>query len=120
MEFIFGLLLGMLVATLAIRWFAQKAIAKLLKQIEEDSAPEIDNQLRVEVEFEQNIYFLYNSDDGSFVAQGANVFDLRNNLRKRFPNSTITIVKGNAAAMENLQQHLKDFDENSHSVGSAS
>lgn len=120
MEFIIGLVLGMLIATLAIRWMAQQAITKILDQIEQEKESETNNQLRVDVEFEQNIYFLYNSDDGSFVAQGTDVFDLRDNLRKRFPNRTITIVKGNATAMEQLKQQLKDFDENSRSVGSTS
>lgn len=120
MEFIIGLVLGMLIATLLIRWMAQQAITKILDQIENEKEPEADNQLRVDVEFEQNIFFLYNSDDGSFVAQGNNLTDLRDNLRQRFPNRTITIVKGNATAMEQLKQQLKDFDENSNSVGSTS
>lgn len=120
MEFIIGLMLGVLVATLTIRWMAQRAITKILEQIEQENEPETDNQLRVDVEFEQNIYFLYNSDDGSFVAQGNDLLDLRTNLHKRFPDRTITIVKGNATAMEQLKQQLKDFNENSHSVGSTS
>lgn len=120
MEFIIGLMLGMLIATLLIRWMAQQAIAKILDQINEEQEPEADNQLRVDVEFEQNIYFLYNSDDGSFVAQGTDLLDLRDNLRKRFPDRTITIVKGDATAMEILKKQLRDFDENSRSVGSAS
>lgn len=120
MEYVIGFVVGMVVATLVIRYLARTAIEKILKQIEEESETQPDNQLRVDVEFDQNIYFLYNSDDGSFVAQGTDVFDLRDNLRKRFPNRTISIVKGNAAAMEQLKQQLKDFDENSHSVGSTS
>lgn len=119
-QYAIGFVLGMVAATLLIRWMAQQAIAKILDQIEQEKEPESDSQLRVDVEFEQNIYFLYNSDDGSFVAQGNNLLDLRDNLRKRFPNRTITIVKGNATAMEQLKQQLKDFDENSHSVGSTS
>ena len=120
MEFVIGLVLGMLIATLAIRWMAQQAIAKILDQIEQEKESETDNQLRVDVEFEQNIYFLYNSDDGSFVAQGTDLLNLRDNLRQRFPDRTITIVKGNATAMEQLKQQLKDFNENSRSVGSTS
>jgi hypothetical protein len=115
-----GFVLGMLAATWLIRWMAQQAIANILDQIDQEKESETDNQMRVDVEFDQNIYFLYNSDDGSFVAQGTDILDLRDNLQKRFPNRTITIVKGNATAMEQLKQQLKDFDENSHSVGPAS
>jgi hypothetical protein len=119
-QYVIGFVLGMLAATLLIRWLAQRAIAKFLDQIEQENESETDGQLRVDVEFEQNIYFLYNSDDGSFVAQGNDLLDLRNNLHKRFPDRTITIVKGNATAMEQLKQQIKDFNENSHSVGSTS
>ena len=111
MEFIVGLMLGMLAATLLIRWMAQRAIAKILVQIEQEKEPEPDNQLRVDVEFEQNIYFLYNSDDGSFVAQGTDLLNLRDNLRQRFPNRTITIVNGNATAMETLKSQLENFEK---------
>ena len=111
MEFIVGLMLGMLAATLLIRWMAQRAIAKILDQIEQEKEPEPDNQLRVDVEFEQNIYFLYNSDDGSFVAQGTDLLNLRDNLRQRFPNRTITIVNGNATAMETLKSQLENFEK---------
>lgn len=122
MDYVIVFVAGMLVATLIIRHLARTAIEKILKQLEdeEESQSPAKEQLRVDVEFEQNIYFLYNSDDGSFIAQGKDVFDLRDNLKKRFPDRIITIVKGNATAMENLKQQLKDFDENSRSVGSAS
>jgi len=119
-QYAIGFVLGMLAATWLIRWMARQAIANILDQFDQEKESETNNQMRVDVEFDQNIYFLYNSDDGSFVAQGTDLPDLRNNLQKRFPNRTITIVKGNATAMEQLKQQLKDFDENSHSVGSAS
>jgi hypothetical protein len=119
-QYAVGFVVGMLVTTMTIRWMAQQAIARILDQINEEQEPEADNQLRVDVEFEQNIYFLYNSDDGSFVAQGNDLLDLQDNLRKRFPDRNITIVKGDATAMETLKKQLRDFDENNRSVGSTS
>lgn len=110
MEYVIGFVLGMLAATLLIRWMAQQAISKILDQLDEEKEPNADTQLRVDVEFEQNIYFLYNSDDGSFVAQGTDVFNLRDNLKQRFPDRTITIVKGNATAMETLKKQLENFE----------
>jgi len=121
MEYVITFALGMLAGTLIIRWLAQRAIKTLLEQLEEttENVAE-DNHLRVDVEFDQNIYFLYNSDDGSFVAQGNDLLALRKHLNQRFPNRTIKIVKGDPAVLETLKNQIKDPNENSHSVGSTS
>lgn len=122
MDYVVVFVLGMLVATFAIRWLARRAIDQLLEKIADvsEEKEESSQQLRVDLAFEQNIYFLYNSDNGSFVAQGNDLIDLKTNLNKRFPNRTITIVKGDPTAMEMLKKQLKDFNENSNSVGSTS
>lgn len=120
MDYFIVFLAGMLLAAWAIRWLARKAVDQLLEQFIEIQEPEKDNHLRVDLEFEQNIYFLYNSNDGSFVAQGNDLADLRSNLVKRFPNRNVTIVKGDPEIMKTLAQQLKENNENSSSVGSAS
>ena len=121
MEYVIVFALGMLTATLLIRWLARRAIDKFMDQLSETVEEKTEaEQMRVDLEFEQNIYLLYNSDDGSFVAQGNDLQDLRNNLRSRFPNRTVTIVKGNPEVMQQLRDQLKDPNENSHSVGSPS
>lgn len=121
MEYVIVFALGMLAATLLIRWMARRAIDQFLERfaeaVEETTQ---DNQLRVDVEFEQNIYFLYNSDDGSFVAQGTSLLDLRKHLHQRFPNRTIEVVNGEPAVLERLKEQIKDINENSNSVGSTS
>lgn len=121
MEYVITFALGMLAATLLIRWLARRAINDLMEKFEQAAEEKAeDNQLRVEVEFEQNIYFLYNSDDGSFVAQGNDLLDLRKHLNQRFPDCTIKIVKGDPAVLETLKNQIKDINENSNSVGSTS
>lgn len=110
MEYVIGFVLGMLAATLLIRWMAQRAIAKFLDQIEQTTEQEAESkQLSVNLEFEQNIYFLYNSKDGSFVAQGSDFAELKRNLLSRFPNSTVTINSGDTAALENLKSQIEDL-----------
>lgn len=110
MDYIIIFALGMIAATMLIRWMAYNAIAKLIKQLEENSRPLPESQLRVKVEFDQNIYFLYNSDDGSFVAQGADFVELKQNLRARFPNRTVTVTSGDDTALEKLKQQISDLD----------
>ncbi len=118
MDYFVVFVLGMLVATLIIRWLARRAIDQFVEKLADisEEQEESNQQLRVNIEFEQNIYFLYNSDNGSFVAQGNDLLDLKKNLQQRFPNRTITIVKGDSDAMETLKRQLKDFNENSNSI----
>ncbi len=121
MEYVIVFALGMLSATLLIRWLARRAIDQLVEQLAEVAEEKVEaSELKVELEFEQNIYFLYNSDDGTFVAQGNTLADLKQHLNQRFPNRTIKIVKGDPAVLESLKQQIKDINENSSSVGSTS
>jgi ribonuclease HIII len=120
MDYFIVFVAGMLLAAWVIRWLARQAIDQLLEQFVETQEPENNNHLCVYLEFEQNIYFLYNSDNGSFVAQGNNLAELKTNLTKRFPDRNITIVKGDPEIMKTLTQQLKEANENSTSVGSTS
>lgn len=120
MEYVVVFVLGMLAATFMIRWLARRAIDQLMEKVAEQVEKTETDQLSVNVEFEQDIYFLYNSDDGSFVAQGNNLLDLRKHLHQRFPNRTIKIVNGNPDVLERLKEQIKDINEDSNSVGSTS
>jgi hypothetical protein len=118
MDYFIVFIAGMLLAAWAIRWLARQAIDQLLEQFVEKQDSEKHNHLCVYLEFEQNIYFLYNSDNGSFVAQGNNLAELKTNLVKRFPDRNITIVKGDPEIMKTLTQQLKEPNEDSTSVRS--
>lgn len=119
MEYLIVFALGMLAATLLIRWMARRAIDQFVERFADAVEQKVEaNELNVELEFEQNIYFLYNSDDGSFVAQGNNLMDLKQHINQRFPNRTIKIVKGDPAVLESLKDQIKDINENSNSIRS--
>jgi hypothetical protein len=121
MEYVIVFVLGMVAATVLIRWMARRAIDQFVERFADVVEEKIeDNQMRVDVEFDQNIYFLYNSDNGSFVAQGNNLLDLRKNLEQRFPNRTINIVKGDPTVLTALKNQIKDINEDSNSVRSTS
>jgi hypothetical protein len=117
MDYVVVFALGMLAATLLIRWMACRAMDQFMESfaVAVDKRAE-EKQLCVNLEFDQNIYFLYNSNDGSFVAQGRNLQELKNNLNQRFSDLEVKIVKGDLAALETLKNQIKDCDENSSSV----
>lgn len=119
MDYVIVFALGMLAATLLIRWMARRAIDQLMEKFTGVVEEKIEeSQLRVNLEFDQNIYFLYNSDDGSFIAQGNNLQELKTHLQQRFPNRIITIVNGDKTAIENLKLQIKELNEDSNSIRS--
>lgn len=118
MDYIVVFVTGMIVATMLIRHLVRKTINRIIDQVTENSSELEENQLRVNLEFEQNTYYLYNNDNGTFVAQGNSLYDLKHNFTQRFPNSTITIIKGDPIAMENLKLQLKEFNEDSSRIRS--
>lgn len=111
MDYIIVFALGIITAVLLIRAWARAAITKVLKQLEADTQQLADAHLRVNLEFDHDVYFLYNSDDGSFVAQGSDFTELKRNLISRFPNRSVLLVKGDATALEKLQQQISGLDK---------
>ena len=112
MEYVIVFALGMLAATLLIRWMARRAIDQFVERFADAVEEKIeDNQLRVNVEFDQDIYFLYNSDDGSFVAQGTNLQELKQHLQQRFPNQSVNVVNGDKDILKRLSSEIEDFNQ---------
>ena len=115
---ILGFLVGILVSVLAVRWLVHRLIDRIADAIERDRSQESEaKEIKLKIEFDQNTYFMYNVTDGSFVAQGANIAQIRERLRERFPEYNATVVDGDPEAVEKLREELKlNPDENSNSI----
>lgn len=112
MEYVIVFALGMLAATLLIRWMARRAIDQFVERFADAVEEKTESdQLQVSLEFDQNIYFLYNSDDGSFVAQGNDLKELKTNLQHRFPNRSVNIVKGDEDVLKRLSTEIETLNQ---------
>jgi hypothetical protein len=121
MDYIIVFVLGMIAATVLIRWAARRTIERIISDLDKEiKQTASEAQINVDLEVEQNIYFLYNSDDGAFMAQGKDVTELFQHVKQRFPDQTIKIVKAEPEVMQQLRDQLKELDENSNSVRSPS
>lgn len=115
--FFFAFLAGMAVATLLIRWLANRAINRLLDEIEADT---IENDtikvIEANIEFDQNMFLVYNKKNGSFLAQGKNLEELKQHIMHRYKDIDIKIVGGDTDAFNRLKEQVK-LNESSSSVG---
>ena len=84
--------------------------------IELDKEPLIP--LSIEVDGDQ--YLCYNSMTNDFVCQGANLNEIVDRFRARFPGKEAALAKGDDAVITALRLQIKDLRENSSSIRSPS
>jgi hypothetical protein len=106
------LLVGLVVVWYILRRFNDRLEQQLAELVEELE----DRLIGLEVEVDNNQYFLYNIKDKSFVCQGATAEELKQRFLARCPNQNAYFAGGDERAIEYLtQEFVRLKDENSHS-----
>ena len=106
---------------LLVLWLARRIEAQMaeeLTEIAQDLEEEKLIALTVEVDGDQ--FLCYNAQTMMFVCQGRDLEEIRKRFRERFPSKSAAIYNGDESAVKVLRTQLKELNENSRSVGSAS
>ena len=96
------LLAGMLVFWYLLKRFNDRLEAELdsvLKQVE-------DRIIGLEVEVDNNQYFVYNVKDKSFICQGTTAQQILDGFRARCPDKNAYFAAGDERAIEYLTQEI--------------
>jgi hypothetical protein len=79
-------------ACLAIGWYGREVYARILLRILNKKLKQLEAEMaeKVMVDIEQRgeSYFIYRSDDGTFLAQGKDVESAVTTLGERYPDTT--------------------------------
>ena len=106
---------------LLVLWWARRFEAQMAEDVGE-IAQELEEEkliaLTVEVDGDQ--FLCYNAQSMVFVCQGRDLEEIRERFRQRYPSKSAAIYNGDESAVEVLKKQLKELNENSRSVGSAS
>ena len=108
MDYFVVFVLGMAASMLILRWVVQRAIDRVMAQLEQEDAAQASD-IRLKLEFDQNIYFTYNVDNNQFVCQADSVQQLRERLSTMFPGRTATIVEGDPVILAAMQKELEQI-----------
>ena len=115
MEFFLVFLAGMAASVLILRWAINRAIDRMLERMdredEEDNVVSDPANMELRVEFDRNIYFCYNVDDGAFVCQGTDLAEIRSNFRSRFPGVNAVIVDGDDNSVSWLKTEMSKSND---------
>lgn len=110
MDYFIVFMLGMAAAMLVLRWTVNQAIDRIVSKIDQELADKTDDVgIQLKVEFDQNMYFMYNAVNSTFVCQAATVEQLYRRLQQIFPNQTATIVEGDPELLVAIQQELANI-----------
>lgn len=125
---------GGLVAVWVMAYFVRRWAERLRSMIEqalaEDAGEKVTSISKEEavasekvipltVEFDNNLYYCYNSKTNQFVCQGENVDEIISKFKARFPGLNAFFDAGDEAAIATLKQQLKETRENNSSIRSA-
>jgi len=101
-----------------VAWVVRRRTDSGLDEVSKDLESEQLIPLTIDVDGDQ--YLCYNSMTNDFVCQGANLQEIVNRFRARFPDKQAAFAKGDDAVIAALQLQSKDLHENSSSIRSPS
>jgi len=106
------LMVGLVVVWYVLRRFNNQLEQQLMALVQELE----DRLIGLEVEVDNNQYFLYNIKDKSFICQGATAQEIKQRFQARCPNQNAYFAGGDERAIEYLtQEFVRLKDETSHS-----
>lgn len=108
-------LAGMVVTLIAIWLIIRNEIKRMLANIDNAVEYEADAVVEADVEFDQNMFFLYNRKNGNFMAQGKDLEELKTHIAQRFKDIEIKIVGGDVDAVKKLKTQV-GVNESSNSI----
>jgi hypothetical protein len=122
-EFLIGLGNVMMIAGiillvgLAIVWYILRRFNDRLEQQLTELVEELENRIiGLDVEVDNNQYFIYNTKDKSFVCQGATAEEIKEKFLARCPGQNAYFAGGDERAIQYLtQEFVRLKDETSHS-----
>ena len=113
--------LAVLAFNLLVLWWVRRIEARIVEELGEIAQDlEAEKLIALTVEVDGDQFLCYNAQTMSFVCQGRNLEEIRERFRQRYPSKSAAIYNGDESAVKTLKQQLKELNENSRSIGSAS
>jgi hypothetical protein len=106
-----------LMVGLVVVWYILRRFNDQLEQQLTELVEELENRIiGLDVEVDNNQYFLYNTQDKSFVCQGATAEEIKQKFLARCPGQNAYFAGGDERAIQYLtQEFVRLKDETSHS-----
>jgi hypothetical protein len=113
--------LAVIAFNLLVLWWVRRIEARIVEELGEIAQDlEAEKLIALTVEVDGDQFLCYNAQTMTFVCQGRDLEEIRERFRQRYPSKSAAIYNGDESAVKTLKQQLKELNENSRSIGSAS
>jgi hypothetical protein len=113
--------LAVLAFNLLVLWWVRRIEARIVEELGEIAQDlEAEKLIALTVEVDGDQFLCYNAQTMTFVCQGRDLEEIRERFRQRYPSKSAAIYNGDESAVEVLKKQLKELNENSSSIRSAS
>ena len=113
--------LAVIAFNLLVLWWVRRIEARIVEELGEIAQDlEEEKLIALTVEVDGDQFLCYNAQTMTFVCQGRDLEEIRERFRQRYPSKSAAIYNGDESAVEVLKKQLKELNENSRSIGSAS
>ena len=113
--------LAVLAFNLLVLWWVRRIEARIVEELGEIAQDlEAEKLIALTVEVDGDQFLCYNAQTMTFVCQGRDLEEICERFRQRYPSKSAAIYNGDESAVKTLKQQLKELNENSRSIGSAS
>ena len=114
-EMIFSFIGGMVIGFVAAYILLQVIVSWMLRRSEErlemliKAMEQVDsNRIAARAEEENGVFYIYNTKDGSFLAQGSSLTELLDHVSARYPGVTVSVTEGDTAVLDRLKATVRD------------
>ena len=113
--------LAVLAFNLLVLWWVRRIEARIVEELGEIAQDlEAEKLIALTVEVDGDQFLCYNAQTMTFVCQGRDLEEIRERFRQRYPSKSAAIYNGDESAVRVLKKQLKELNENSSSIRSAS
>ena len=110
MEFVLGMAAGVIVGYMVLRILVHVALARAEKELRLlAQAVEIYQASTISARVEQidGVFYVYDTRDGSFLAQGETVTELRSRIEARVKHARVLVTEGEESVLNLLKTDLE-------------
>lgn len=105
-ELIVGMILGMCLALVVIYLYLRMVMARAAQNL--DDLLQVIERLKesiihARVEEQDGVFYVYNTEDQSFMAQGTTIAELRERIDQRWADAQVMITEGDQAVLDRLK-----------------
>lgn len=103
-EYLIGIAGGLIVGWFLYEWYAMRRVENLMNSFGDNMFNELKKKvIDITVEKSGDLFYVYRKDDGTFLAQGADMDKLSDILMEKFPGKLFNCSPEDLAALEATQ-----------------